>query len=111
MKDVLLKLAENKAKNKNIVQKNSSISQMHIKHKKIHKTALPGKEEHAQQEEEAAPQVESAKPMVNIFAVDSYQAQKPVIVASSGAQKMEQENLESKARRIMGENFNIDKFG
>lgn len=43
MKEVLQKLAESKAKNKVICEKTTSIQQMHVKHKKIHKNPKPNK--------------------------------------------------------------------
>ena len=43
MKEVLQKLADSKVKNKAVCGKTTSITQMHVKHKKIHKTPKPNK--------------------------------------------------------------------
>lgn len=73
MKEVLLQLANSKARNKAIVERSTSITQMHIKHKKIHKDQpKPNPEE--EQDEKNEPEPVPVKPMINIFAVDSYQS-------------------------------------
>ena len=110
----MAKLAQNKVKNQNITQKLDSISQMHLKKKNIKKEK--GKKVGKQEEENgdvSEEEVEEHRPTVNIFQVDEYQSDKPVVAKNAFDSQMDEEgeDLESKARKVMGSNFSTERFG